>query len=55
MYDKEALIQKIKDEWGDQHHDRLGEDYYVPPVRDGGLTDQLIRLAVDMAFDDIGF
>lgn len=49
--DREREIAlEIRREWGGRTHDRRGEIAYVPSVTDGGLTAQLIDLAVARAY-----
>lgn len=43
----ERADRAVRDAWGDQHHTTSdGGMFFAPPVRDGGATDALIRLAV---------
>ena len=53
MSDKIAGL--IRHEWGNRLIDLPdGETRWVPPVRDGGATDQLITLSVGIALALIG-
>lgn len=57
--DRAVLAHKIREAWGGpangdgKHHDipKRGGDFLVPPVRDGGTTDALIKIAVQIADD----
>lgn len=45
----ERAHRAVREAWGDHHHTNDGGVFYAPPVRDGGATDALIRLAVPTA------
>lgn len=55
--DRAVLAHKIREAWGGpangdgKHHfiPKRGGDFVVPPVRDGGTTDALIKIAVEIA------
>lgn len=57
--DRAVLAHKIREAWGGpangdgKHHNipKRGGDFVVPPVRDGGTTDALIKIAVQIADD----
>lgn len=44
------FVREVKSRWGDRYHETKGRGkVYVPPVREGGLTEALINLAADVA------
>lgn len=55
--DRAVLAHQIREAWGGpangdgKHHNipKRGGDFVVPPVRDGGTTDALIKIAVQIA------
>jgi hypothetical protein len=57
--DRAVLAHQIREAWGGpangdgEHHNipKRGGDFVVPPVRDGGTTDALIKIAVQIADD----
>lgn len=57
--DRAVLAHQIREAWGGpangdgKHHNipKRGGDFVVPPVRDGGTTDALIKIAVQIADD----
>ena len=44
------IVQEVRREWGGKQQFRRGHITYVPEVTDGGLTAQLIDLAVQRAY-----
>lgn len=45
----QAFRHRLLEQWQGRVISRDGEIYIVPPVREGGATDQFIDLAVDIA------